>query len=441
VAFVLGLLVLPPQSNGQAEYYLDVNVNRFMRAYAVEEDVSDREVLGKRTWWIVLRNSKSSAIVGPELEIRTIHKPDAIRFYPTPMKTTQDGEYFILQWRFEQIRPGEERGLWLSFNEDEVFRLGANITRTVSPLVLMSQRGRLTCAVRVVSSSDMGGLWIAMRTPESEGATPKVIRAEPDLSRVMLIDDYWGWEWGWWTPNIAKNFPYAFKIEFDVLNKVYPSSVMYKPWVCVKYVDKNPRRGRTYSDQGISVQDDILGTVTWRVDGMHYWVWRQEEARETDFESVSTWPAGEPSMVNTLCLDRSKASFRVEPLFATSWTPYRTLSQLKSSQTSNYAPSEPLNDWILWNDKCHHPCSSVSVDSRLRVLCCQSSECPVHVRALIWESDSNAESEVIEKRLSGSSLAKARGRGYWLDSHCVICNDEISQPVPAHSEGWHPNLL
>ena len=191
----------------------------------------------------------------------------------------------------------------------------------------MNEKNDLTCTVKILPSGTLGGLWVAMRTPESDAVTPKVTVTEPDPSRVMLIDDYWGWEWGWWTPNIAKNYPYAFKVEFDVLNGVYPSSVMYKPWVLAKLVEKLSKRDQTYSERSISIQDDLLGMITWRIDGIHCWFWFFEDAREACFESVSTWPAGSISTHNRLDTDRLTSQ-----RFESSRTTERLSNQLHTTE-------------------------------------------------------------------------------------------------------------
>jgi len=306
VGLLFCLLVFPSERISGVDQYLEILVSRTLTLYPVEERVVDREVLGRRTYWIALRNYESVKIPVAELEIRTLYKPDLIRFHPSPSKMIQDQACFVFKWRFEQIGLTwkEECGLWLIIEEDVPFSFGADVTRIISPSIIVNEKNHLTCTVKVLPSGTLGGLWVAMRTPESDAVTPKVTVTEPNPSRVMLIDDYWGWEWGWWTPNIAKNLPYTFKIELDALNRVYPSSVMYKPWVLAKQVEKLSRRGQTYSERGVSVQDDLLGMITWRVDGMHCWFWFFEDAREACFESVSTWPAGSNSAHNRLDTDR-----------------------------------------------------------------------------------------------------------------------------------------
>lgn len=352
VVLALCLFFRPPEVNSQSEYYLDVNVSRSYRVFAVEEDVSDREVLGTRTWWISLRNYEMSTLVGPELEIRMIHKPDLIRFYPSPTRTTQDGEYYVLRWKFDQTPPKGQNGVSVFFSEYEVFRLGANMTRVVSPTVITSQGARLTCEMRVVSSSDLEGVSVDMRFPETDEVAPvlKAVQPTPSLEEPNRRS--------WWASNVRRRIPYTFKIELDVLNKVFPSSVMYKPYVFMKPVDKNPRRGRTYSNQGVSVQDGILGTVTWRVDGVHYWAWRHEEAREIIFESVSSWPAGELSR-NMLQADRSGLCFWSESVLGASQTPARHMVD-KPSQAEDRMPLRSFGDeWFSVPCECLWKSSTV----------------------------------------------------------------------------------
>jgi len=338
-ALLFGTLVMPPESLGQAEYYLDVNVSRSLRLYAVHEDVTDQEVFGTRTWWISLRNYEMTTLVGPELKIRTVHKPDLIRFYPSPTRTTQDGEYYVLTWKFDQTPVRGQNGVSVLFSEYELFRLGANITRSVNPTVVTSQRVRLTCETRIISSSDLEGVSVDMRFPETDEAAsvPKVVHPMPSVEEPNRRS--------WWASNVRRGVPYTFKVELDVLNKVFPSSMMYKPYVYMKPVDKSPRRGRTYSYQGVSVQDGILGTVTWRVDGLHYWAWRHEEAREIIFESISTWPAGELSLGNTLETDGSKVCFRRDSLLRAGLTPARLIAD-RPCHAVDQTPLRPTgNEW------------------------------------------------------------------------------------------------
>jgi len=341
VVLLTGTLVIPPDVLAQSEFYLDVNVSRSLRIYAVHEDVTDQEVLGTRTWWISLRNYEMTTLVGPELEIKTVHKPDLIRFYPSPTRTTQDGEYYVLTWKFDQTPVRGQNGVSVLFSEYELFRLGANITRSVNPTVVTSQRVRLTCETRITSSSDLEGVSVDMRFPETDEAAsvPKVVYPMPSVEEPNRRS--------WWASNVRRGVPYTFRVELDVLNKVFPSSMMYKPYVYMKPVDKSPKRGRTYSYQGVSVQDGILGTVTWRVDGLHYWAWRHEEAREIILESISTWPAGEPSSGNTLQTNRSKACLGRDSLPQAGLTPAGHMAD-KLSQARDRTPWRSIGDERLF---------------------------------------------------------------------------------------------
>lgn len=325
-ALLLGTLAIAPDGLGQTEFYLDVNVSRSLRLYAVEEELTDGEVLGTRTWWIGLRNYELQTIVGPELEIRMIHKPDLIRLYPSPTRTMQDGEYYILRWKFDRTPPKGQNGVSVLFSEYELFRLGANISRLVNPRIVTSQGARLSCETRIVSSSDLEGVSVDMRFPETEEAVAVLKSAQP----IPSVEE--PNRRSWWASNVRRYVPCTFKMELDVLNKVFPSSMMYKPYVFMKQVDKSPKRGRTYTDWGISVQDDILGRVTWLVGGIHYWAWRQEEARETIFESISTWPAGDILSGNALQAGRSGACFQIESVPEADLTPARSINRCWPSE-------------------------------------------------------------------------------------------------------------
>ena len=328
---LLTMLALPRESIGQTEFYLDFLVSSRLTLYAVNDEVLDGEVLGRRTWWVHLRNQELSIIPWVELEIRTLRKPDSILFYPSPQVIIPDEEYFVLKWRFEQIPRGEERGLWLSFNEDEVFRLGANITRIAEPSIFANVRGRLTCLTKIVSSSRLDALWVSMRIWETDEVTSRILRTEPTPSRER--DN----ERGWTTPNVANSIPYFFKMELDLVNKVFPSSLMYRPWVQVMQIHRHRTLGRAYSYVDPTVLDDVLGTVRWRVGGMHYWVWRHEEARDTIFEAISTSPAGEPSAQNMLRADRSRACFWRESVLGHSQATVGCVAD-QSSQTGDLTP-------------------------------------------------------------------------------------------------------
>jgi len=321
--------VLLHEGMGQEEFRLQVVVSRVLVLHAADEEVSGQEVYGERAWWVGLTNYELSKIPRAELEIRTVHKPDAIRWSPSPATTIQDQEYFVLRWRFEQILPKEIRGLYLVFAEGETFHLGANITRIVNPPIVTSERSRLTCAVKTVLSNQLEGLWVSVVVHETDEAIPNVIRAEPTALRLELD---WGSSFGWWTGSPAKNFPRKFEMELDLLNKVFPSSLMYKPWMQAKQIDRFLGQGRTYSDWGVSIQDNILGTISWRAEGLHYWEWSHEEARDTVFEAVSTWPAGELSAENMLHADRSRVRFWRESVLRPSQTTVGHMAD-QSSQT------------------------------------------------------------------------------------------------------------
>jgi len=330
------LLVVPPEASGQSEYYLDVNVSRSYRVYAVEEDILDQEVFGTRTWWIGLRNYEASTLLGPELEIRMIHKPDLIRFYPSPTGTTQRGEYYVLRWKFDQTPPKGQNGVSVLFNEYEAFRLKANITRFVNPKVVTSQRMRLTCETKIVSSSDLEGVSVDVRFPQTDEVAAVLTSVQPRPSTEEPNRR------SWWISPVGRGIPFTFKVELDVLNKVFPSSVMYKPYVYMKPIDKSPKRGRTYGDRELSVQDDILGTVTWRVDGIHFWAWRHEEGRETIFESVSTWPAGELPSENMPQAGKSRC-FAVESVLEAGEPLTRTVAH-ELSQAEARKPLRSIDD-------------------------------------------------------------------------------------------------
>jgi len=338
LVLLLSMLALPHGSVGQDEFYLDFLVSRRLSLFAVNEEVLDEEVIGRRTWSILLRNYELSTVPLAQLEIKTARKPDAIRFSPNPDITVLDQGFFILRWRFEQILPKEDRGIWLSFDEDEMFRLGANITRIVDPEIFMNERGRLVCLAKIVSSSQLVALWVSMRVWETDEVSSRIERTEPTPSRERAG------ERGWAPTNIAKNSPYAFQVELDIVNKVFPSSLMYKPWVQVMQIHRHRTLSRAHSDLGASIPDDILGTVTWHVDGMHYWVRRYEEARDTIFEAVSTWPAGEYSVLNAIRGGQLRAEFLSEPFFRKRLMSCAQFARADSFQSTIRSQSRSSND-------------------------------------------------------------------------------------------------
>jgi hypothetical protein len=205
---------------------------------------------------------------------------------PKPNSTTQEDSDYRYRWDFS----GDEskQGVWIGSDLDVTFQPGFDSQRILSPTVFEDQVTVQTLQVKVTPrEGSFTGFWVhvwwweeteqakAMMVPDSD---------RPRLENQWVDDSQYSVQWHVESP--VNGEEYEFSLQLRIENRLYPNKVFCKPWVHVGFQD-SVRESRL-AGSTVTVEDDILGKVSFSTSSTNKWEIGQRLTRRVMHEGESS---------------------------------------------------------------------------------------------------------------------------------------------------------
>jgi hypothetical protein len=260
-----------------AQPTLDVSVNR-SRLYFTPSDsvVHDQSLRGNYSWDIAVTGKTAAPVAIEVLTPHTFRAPS-----PIPNSTTRQDSQYRYRWE-GGISDVSRMRVYLRSDLEVMFRPGFDSERTVSPEILSDQTTTQTLQVKVTPREDISAIDISVYWDETPEANATLI-PNSDLPRLEApkYPSPSGRSAMWRIEPPVKGKEYAFVAQFRTENKLYPKQITYRPSVNIGFFE--PGTTRTVTGSTVTVEDDLLGTVTVSTPSQSKWNIKQNPSRRINY--------------------------------------------------------------------------------------------------------------------------------------------------------------
>jgi hypothetical protein len=264
-----------------AQSTLHADINRKREYYTLGDSVSyDESLRWYYSWSVKMRGETGTPVA---LEVLT---QQPVR---TGREPTREDSAYRYRWDLLDVTNDSGRVYFVS-DLETTFQPGFNSQRTVSTSVLDHQVTVQTLQVKVTPressfsslhvTAEYGGWW-----ETSEVRATMVPDSDRGEGRFEVDSSPSGPAVSWDVQSPVNGKEYEFSVQFSIENKLYPSNVVYKPYVWIDLLESSVEERLTGST--VTVEDDILGEIRFSAPSASRWQFGQTLERGVRYEGES----------------------------------------------------------------------------------------------------------------------------------------------------------